>query len=167
MNESYNAEYSKKNYKHYHLKVPNYRNSIIKKLDEQPNKNDYIINLITEDIKKERKLNMRNFEELKKEFSREFSDCYDEKDIINRVDDLNESRDVYYLTKEGKETFEQKEADIVEYGEEYATCQSIFRVEIGNRNTPINVYCKTTLFGFNDEDGYTEEVVEPIGWDFR
>lgn len=48
----YVAEYNKKNYKHYHLKVNINNIEVINKLSEQANKNAYIMSLIENDIKK-------------------------------------------------------------------------------------------------------------------
>ena len=46
----YNRNFSKENYKHYHLKVSKKDEDIIKKIEDQKNKNKYIIDLIRKDI---------------------------------------------------------------------------------------------------------------------
>lgn len=46
----YNRNFSKENYKHYHLKVSKKDADIIEKIEGQKNKNKYIIDLIRKDI---------------------------------------------------------------------------------------------------------------------
>lgn len=48
----YNRNFSKENYKHYHLKVSKKDEDIIKKIESQKNKNKYIIDLIREQLKR-------------------------------------------------------------------------------------------------------------------
>ena len=47
----YIAKFNKENYKHYHIKVNLKDKDVIDKLDSQPSKNGYIIDLIKKDIK--------------------------------------------------------------------------------------------------------------------
>lgn len=47
----YIAKFNKENYKHYHIKVNLKEKDVIDKLDSQPSKNGYIVNLIKKDIK--------------------------------------------------------------------------------------------------------------------
>ena len=51
----YIADFNKKNYKHYHIKVNLKDKAIIEHLEKQSNKNGYIINLIKNDIKRQSK----------------------------------------------------------------------------------------------------------------
>lgn len=48
--EKYKEEHSKKNYKHIHVKVPNYMTDVVEKLENEPNVNGYIISLIQKDV---------------------------------------------------------------------------------------------------------------------
>ena len=47
----YIADFNKKNYRHYHIKVNLKEEEIIEHLEKQPNKNKYIIDLVKKDIK--------------------------------------------------------------------------------------------------------------------
>ena len=47
---AYQKEYARKNYKHYHLKINKNEKAVIKKLEQQENKNQYIIALIKKDL---------------------------------------------------------------------------------------------------------------------
>lgn len=47
---AYQKEYAKKNYNHYHLKINKNEKAVIKKLEAQTNKNQYIISLIKKDL---------------------------------------------------------------------------------------------------------------------
>lgn len=49
----YDQRYLKEKYKHYHLAVPNSNEPVIRKLNEVPNRNRYIIELIEKDLKGE------------------------------------------------------------------------------------------------------------------
>lgn len=51
----YIADFNKKNYRHYHIKVNLKDKAIIDHLEKQSNKNGYIINLIENDIKRQSK----------------------------------------------------------------------------------------------------------------
>lgn len=49
----YIADFNKKNYKHYHIKINLKDKAILEHLEKQTNKNGYIIGLIEKDMKRQ------------------------------------------------------------------------------------------------------------------
>lgn len=111
---------------------------------------------------------MRELIELIEEYPNYFKGCYDERDVVKVLDDLHRSREIYYLDAKGIGTYDSNEAEIVERTESYDKAFGYYSVELAtgrNVEAVIKVHIECYLSDFDEEEGYTMESYQEIGWE--